>query len=166
MKITGVIFIVVAAGSVGCQMASMLRKRCELIRRLLTALQLLKNEIVVCGTPLPQAFALLAASSEGILERVFSHAAMEMEKNRWVSPYDAIKPALESAAEPQLEAVLFPLAKQLGKYDVEAQLRGIEAAKVSAEQILQDLEQERKIKSKTYRTLGVCAGLAVAILLI
>ena len=166
MKFAGVAFIVLSAGSVGFQMAAMLRKKCDLLSRFLTALQLLKNEITVCGTPLPQAFALMAAANDGVLERLFDVAAKEMDKNRWTKPYDAVSRALETIQEPLIGDVLLPLAKSLGKYDLDAQVQGIETARLQAEQLLRETEQERKIKSGTYQTLGVCTGLAVAILLI
>ena len=166
MKFAGIVFVVLSAGTVGFQMAALLRKKCEFLNNLLAALQLLKNEITVCGTPLPQAFALVAAANDGGLERLFDTAAKEMDKNRWTTPYDAVSHALETVQEPFLGDVMLPLAKSLGKYDLAAQLQGIETARMQAEQLLRETEQERKIKSRTYQTLGVCAGLAVAILLI
>lgn len=166
MRFAGVAFIVISAGSVGFQMAALLRKKCDLLNQILKALQLLRNEIAVCGTPLPQAFALLAASCNGALESLFGSTAREMDKNRWTTPHDAVSNALEPLREPLLGEIFLPLAKNLGKYDLDAQLQGIETAKLQAEQRLQEMEQERKIKSRTYQTLGVCTGLAVAILLI
>ena len=43
---------------------------------------------------------------------------------------------------------------------------GIEAARQEAETLLQNLERERSLKSRTYETLGICAGLAAVILLL
>ena len=65
MKLVGMIFIVVSAGSVGFRIAVLLKRRCMLVRQFLRALQLLRSEISFCGTPLPQAFALMAANWPG-----------------------------------------------------------------------------------------------------
>lgn len=166
MKILGISFIVLSSGTVGFQMAAMLRKRCALMRELDNLLQLLKNEIGLCGTPLPHAFALLSASADGIWETVFSGIAKEMDKNRWATPYEATETVLSQVHDRDISELLLPLMKKLGKYDLEAQLQGIETARLQLGMLLRELELERKMKSKTFQTLGICTGLAVAILLI
>lgn len=166
MKIIGVIFVILSAGSVGFQMAAALRRKSGLLRELEDALRLMRSEIDVYGTPLPQVFAAMAASTDGTLEALFSCIAKDMDANRWVTPSDAVRLALQNVEDDNIGSVLLPLSKMLGKYDIEAQLQGINSALLQTSQKITDLEQERKLKSKTYRTLGICAGLAVAILLL
>ena len=45
MRMAGIVLIVLSAGSMGFRIAHSLRKRCRLLRQLLSALQLLKQEI-------------------------------------------------------------------------------------------------------------------------
>ena len=166
MKLIGMVFIVCASGYAGIQIAMSLKARCNLFRQLQRTLQMLNHEISFCGTPLPHAFAVLAAANSGLLERIFSRAAKEMDKRRWLTPSGAMDLALADCQDETISEVLRELASRLGKYDREAQLSGIEAAKDRVEQLLMELEQDRGQKSKVYQTLGVCAGLAAAILLI
>ena len=166
MKLAGIVFIVTSAGSVGFRIAASLRKRCIMLRQLLQALQLLRNEIAFCGTPLPQAFALMAASCNGVLEKIFTAVAKEMDKQHWVTPLAAMEHGVHEGKEVLVEPILLELAAKLGKYDLDAQLQAIETARHRTEELLFQMEQERSNKSRTYETLGVCAGLAVAILLI
>lgn len=166
MKLIGMLFIVVSAGSVGFRIAFLLKKRCSLVRQLLQALQVLRNEITFCATPLPQAFALMAVSSDGALGRLFSDVAKDMDRRRWATPQAAMEKALEQTPEELLAPILIALSKSLGKYDLDAQLMGIEAARQECETLLQNLERERSLKSRTYETLGICAGLAAVILLL
>ena len=166
MKLVGMIFIVASAGSVGFRIAVLLKRRCMLVRQFLRALQLLRNEISFCGTPLPQAFALMAASCDGQLARLFSDVAKDMDRRRWVTPQAAMEKALEETPEELLKPILIDLTKRLGKYDLDAQMQGIDTAYREAELLLQTLEQERSLKSRTYETLGICAGLAAVILLL
>lgn len=166
MKLAGIVFIVLSAGSVGYGMAVAMKKKCIVLRQLLDSLQVLKNEIALCGTPLPQAFALMAVSAEGELERIFSDVAKDMDQHRWVTPYASFQAAMETVSEEEISPILLSLARKLGKYDIDAQLQGIEMARCQTEELLQQLERERHVKSRTYETLGICAGLAVAILLI
>ena len=90
MKLIGMLFIVVSAGSVGFRIAFLLKKRCSLVRQFLQALQVLRNEITFCATPLPQAFALMAVSSDGTLGRLFSDVAKDMDRRRWATPQAAM----------------------------------------------------------------------------
>lgn len=170
MRIVGVIFIVASAGVMGFRVALAMRRRCEMLRQLMAALQLMKNEIAFCGTPLPKAFALMAASCEGPLERLFSQIAKDMDKRRWLTPLAAMQQALKTVPElPQgdrVSMILLELAGKLGKYDLESQRQGIEMALTQLEEERRTAEKERSVKSKTYETLGICAGLAVAILLL
>ncbi len=170
MKLVGILIIVLSAGSVGFRIAASLKKRCKLLRQLSTALQVLKNEISFCGTPLPQAFALMAVSVQDTPERVFSSVARQMEQRRWLTPQHAMEQALTEQPELGHDAdtadLLIKLAAGLGKYDRDSQLQTIEKVGAELESLLQAAEQERSIRSRTYETLGICAGLAVGILLI
>lgn len=170
MRIAGVIFIVASAGIMGFRVALALRRRCELLRRLMAALQLMKNEIAFCGTPLPQTFALMAASCDGALEQLFSHIAKDMDKRRWLTPLAAMQQALPTVPElpkgDRVSLILLELAGKLGRYDLESQRQGIDMALAQLEEECRTAERERSVKGKTYETLGVCAGLAVAILLL
>lgn len=170
MKVAGVIFIVASATSMGVRVAWSLRRRCTLLQQLMAALQLMKNEISFCGTPLPQTFALMAAACDGPLERLFSRIARDMDKRRWLTPMAAMEQALKDVPElPQgdrISLILLELSGKLGKYDLDSQRQGIDLALVQLEEERQKAEREKSVKGRTYETLGVCAGLAMAILLL
>lgn len=170
MKLAGIIFIILSTGSVGLRIASALRNRCRLLRQLFSSLQVMYNEIGCCGTPLPQTFALMAVSSDGVVSRVFSAVAKAMDKQRWLTPRSAMEEALK--AEPILgqdrdvAELLLSLAAGLGRYDRESQLQTLDKSKRDLEALLQSADRECSVRSKTYEVLGICAGISVAILLI
>lgn len=166
MKIAGVLFIVISAGSVGFRIAAGLKNRCKSLRQLYNAMQQLYHELAFCATPLPQVFALLAASCAEEHKKIFEQVSAEMEQNRWMTPRSAMERSLKLYPNEFVGEILLELAGKLGKYDVQAQLLGIEDAKHQMEEMLGNLEEERRLKSKTYKTLSICAGLAAAILLI
>ena len=170
MKLAGMIVILVSAGSVGFRIAAALKRRCRLLQQLLAALGVLQNEIGFCGTPLPQAFALAAVASEGTVEALFSAMAREMDRRRWLTPAAALEQAWQEQPdlreEEALRQCLLALAASLGKYDRDSQLTALEAAKTRLADLLHAAEQERSVRSRTYEALGLCAGLALAILLI
>lgn len=170
MKLAGVVFIIASAGSVGWQLAAALKSRCRLLRQLLAAMQILKNEISVCATPLPQAFALMAVSAAGPVERVFSAMARELERQRWLTVPAAMDRALENEKElrrePEICQALRLLAAELGKYDRQTQVQSISLTISRLEELLAGAEQERTARTRTYELLGLCAGISIAILLL
>lgn len=170
MRLVGIVLVIISAGSVGIGIASSLRKRCRLLRQFIASLQVMRNEIGCCGTPLPQAFALMAVSSDGAVSRVFSAVAKEMDKRRWLSPRNAMEEALESEKslgdDREVAEFLLSLASGLGKYDRESQLATLDRCQDQIESLLKTAEKECSVRSKTYEVLGICAGISVAILLI
>lgn len=170
MKLAGVLFILVSAGSVGLQLAAALRTRCRLLRQLLAAMEVLKNEITVCATPLPQAFALMAVSSGGAVEQLCSTVARELERQRWLTVPAAMERAISAepalAQEPEVAQSLRELAAGLGKYDRQAQNRAVELTILRLRELLTGAERERSVRSRTYELLGICTGISIAILLL
>lgn len=170
MKIAGVLLIVFSAASFGFRYAWNVRRRCDLIGQLLLALRLLKSELSAHGTPLPQAFGFLAAATSGSTAAYFSAAAKEMNKNRWMTPDRGLRLAesqlKELTGEDPVRQVLHDLGAGLGRFDLEGQLGGIGCAVARMEQFQKEAEAEKSLRCKTYRALGICAGLALAILLV
>ena len=170
MKLIGVIFVILSSGTVGFRLARQLRQRCTMLRQLQSGLHVLKNEIAFCASPLPKAFARVAASLDGPMAEVFAKVSGSMDKHCWLTPFSAFRQALRDAVgirqEDKIRTILLELAGKLGQYDLDSQMQGIELAMNRLEEERQNAEQERSVKSRTYETLGICAGLAVAIILL
>lgn len=170
MKLIGVLFVVLSAASVGFRFSYAVKQRCDLIGQLQVALRLLKSEISNHGTPLPEAFAVLAAATRGNVALYFSTAAKQMDQKRWMTPADSLVMAedhlRELPANDPVRRILKELANGLGRLSWDNQLHSIDCAMVRLEEMRRIAEQDRTIRCRTYRTLGLCAGLALAILLI
>jgi len=170
VKYAGMIFIVFAAAYGGFSLAKDLSRRCEDLRQLLVGMEILRSELSCCGTPLPKVFALMSAGTRGHSALLFSQTAKQMDKYRWMSPQECMKKVLaDQSVEikmPQTGDILLQLCGALGGYDLEHQLRGTELAVIRLKALLRDAEQDRKGKARMYRTLGLCAGLVLAILLV
>lgn len=165
MKFIGIVLIVVSAGSVGFRMAISLKQQTREYTQLLQSLQLMRNEIAFCGTPLPQTFAVLAASCQGRTGQFYEAVAKTMDKYPWMTPVEAVQQQQKLLHGGFPVTVFSELAVGLGKYDLDSQLQAIAAAKDRVKLVLEQLEQERRGKTKLYETLGICAGLSLAILL-
>lgn len=166
MKTAGVIFIILSVGSVGFRISAALKYRCRILRKLISALHLLEHELTFSGTPLPRAFTLMADAVEGCYQQIFGKIAQKMNKTRWLTPISAMEQALRECPDEQTGEILMEFAGNIGRYDIDMQIKGIDIARTRLEGLVSVLEKERSVKSKTYETLGICAGLAAVILLI
>ena len=69
---------------------------------------------------------------------------------------------------PGQEAVqaLYGLSMELGRFDLESQLAAIERAKGSITSVLLQLQAQKRARCRSYETIGICAGLALAVILL
>lgn len=58
------------------------------------------------------------------------------------------------------------LGATLGRFDVDGQIRGLEAVRELCRRELDELSRDRDTKLRSYQTLGLCAGAALAILFV
>ena len=170
MKIAGLVFVICASSWTGFRMANALRSKCQMIEQLLTAMQILYQEIVVCATPLPQAFAIVSVSSKGDIRLLFSEISKRLDQTRWLTPCAAMTACLDTIPslinETEICDLLINFASAIGKYDRDAQKITIDQSKIRLETMRMQAEQNRSMKSKSYKVLGICTGLSVAILLL
>ena len=156
----------VSAVSAGFRIASVLKSRCVHLQYLLDALLLLKNELTYSAKPLPELCEILSRSAQGNVGRMFADISEQMQKNRWLTFKTAMESTLRRYPDETSEDTLLELAGSMGQYDLQAQIGGIDLAVTRIRQLLKTMESERSIKSKTYKTLSICAGLATVILLL
>ncbi len=66
----------------------------------------------------------------------------------------------------QLCELLCDLFSLLGRQDSAAQLRALELAQCRLNSALECLQREKKEQCRVYQTIGICAGIALAVILI
>ena len=62
--------------------------------------------------------------------------------------------------------ILRELGTSLGQFHLNGQLAGLRTMKAHSEYILEELSRNRDNRLRSYQTLGICTGAALAILLI
>lgn len=168
LKTAGILLVILGASGFGCTMALGVRRQAALLRQLLSALEQMKGEIAYQKTPLPELMRLLSLSCSGALAAFFGQAAGDLHLRQEGSVYAIFKKALSaappSAFPPQVRLVLLNLGKGLGKYDLERQLQSIDLAAERLQSLLDALQADQRARIRSYCTLGVCAGAAIAIL--
>lgn len=166
LKWFGGVMIVVACGAVGFSMAAAHRKEERTLRQMTAALDYMECELQFHRTPLPELCRQAAGECVGCLGNVFSALSRELESQ--ISPDVEICMNAALAAVEELpgrtRAALESLGRSLGRFDLEGQLKGLEGVRGACRRELEDLSQNREIRLRSYQTLGLCAGAALAIL--
>ncbi len=167
-KIIGAILVVAGCGGFGFLIAAGVKREERYLRELLEALEFMTSELKYRMTSLPELINRAASHTTGALWQVFS--ALDRELTTQIAPNAeaCLRAALEKTEGiPVLTGrVLRMLGRSLGKFDLAGQISGINFVKDACRENLERLSKDKKERLHSYRTLGVCAGIALAILLL
>lgn len=164
----GAILIFAACGGFGFKLVSTHRYEEQTLRQLTAVLDYMACELQYRLTPLPALCREAAAECRGVLAELFLCLSAELEDQ--ISP-DANRCMLSAIAKtkglPRYTAEnLELLGRSLGKFDLDGQISGIEAARQSCRRVLDGLNQNKDVRLRGYQTLALCAGAALVILFI
>ena len=168
LKLIGVILTVFASGLISFQIAANYIKEIKQVKKLIYVLTYMESELTYRRTPLPELFLKLSINRPGVLGSVFEKTGKLLEAKLNSSVESCIGVAIDEVEGVSKSAVIVlnQLAANLGKFDVEGQVNGIRSVAEESRSILKSLEENKTEKLRGIKTLGVCAGAAVAILLI
>ena len=167
LKLIGAMFIVFGCSGAGFTLAANHRKMESALRQLIAALDYMECELQYHMTPLPELCRQTSGVTSGIVGKVFRQLAEELD--RQISP--EVRSCMDASVAyfrdipDQVGVILRELGKTLGRFDLPGQLRGIGSARRNCRRVLEQLEKNRELRLRSYQTLGVCAGAALAILL-
>ena len=166
LKILGLLCVVGSASAVGFGFAAGVRRQAEQLRALQTALGQMKSETAYRMTPLPELLSQVGADTDGAVGALFSRCALELRRRTSTVQF-AMQTALGHTPGPQsVRRALLALSGALGKFDVDGQCRAIDLARSRVDEALEDVELASRARCRSYRTLGVCTGLAIAVILL
>lgn len=167
LKLLGVLAVVIGCGGFGFRLAALHRAEEKHIRQLLTVLDQFQCELEYRLTPLPDLCRIACGICTGKLRSLFLTLAAELDQQ--ISP-DASCCMNASVSNSDLsrsmKRLLRELGRSLGCFDLSGQLRGIESVRSLAQEALQQSVKDRDVRIRSYQTLGLCAGAALAILLL
>jgi len=167
-KLIGSVLIIAACGGLGFKIAAAHVREEKTLRHLIAILDYMECELQYRMTPLPALCHQAAGESSGVLQQVFLLLARELEDQ--ISPdvdrcMTAVLAKAKDIPDLTMEALVL-LGKSLGRFDLEGQLKGLEAVRQDCRRNLDLLSKNRDVRLRSYQTLGLCAGAAMAILLI
>ncbi|MCI8618498.1 MAG: hypothetical protein HFG44_00265 [Oscillospiraceae bacterium] len=166
IRLLGVFCILGACGYCGFSFAASVRQQELALRELQMVLELMQCEIRYRITPLPALCASLAQNAPGVVGQAMGRLGKLLEQENPGEISDCMNRALNDSVPKDCAEVMRTLSYSLGKFDLEGQLQGLEAAKADCQRRLQNMEQGKESRLRSYRALGLCGGAALAILLL
>lgn len=165
-KMIGAILIIVGCGGVGFSMAAAHRREEKALRQLIRALDYMGCELQYRLTPLPELCRCAASESGGTISQTLLYLAAELDSQVAPDAASCMNAALSrTKGLPQrAHKNLRMLGASLGRFDLQGQLTGLEAARKQCRRELEELSTDRNVRLRSYQTLGLCAGSALAIL--
>lgn len=168
MKIMGAVLIVAACGGFGFMVAASHLKEEKGLRQLLMILDYMECELQYRLTPLPSLCRQAAGEGNTQVHKSFLYLAQELEEQISPDVYRCMSVALLKAKElPRCtHRAMLMLGHSLGRFDLEGQLKGLAFVRQQCNLDLDKLCKNRDTRLRSYQTLGLCAGAAMAILLV
>ena len=166
IKLVGAALIVAGCAGVGFSMAAAHRREEKALRQLIRALDYMGCELQYRLTPLPELCRCAAAESGGAVSQLLVNLAAELDAQVAPDAASCMNAALSKTQHlPQMSRKnLLMLGSSLGQFDLQGQLTGLEAARKQCRRELDELSKNRDVRLRSYQTLGLCAGSALAIL--
>lgn len=168
LRLVGALCTVLGCGGIGFAFASTYKKEERSLHQFLNVLYYLSCELQYRMTPLPQLCRQASLECSGTLRAIFTSYADELDMQLRADAELCMKAVLSKVSDvPQTTAdFLLLLGHSLGRFDLEGQLNELEHLQQECRERLSQMTEGKKARLRIYQTLGLCAGAALAILLL
>lgn len=168
IKFIGALLIVVSCGVMGYQTSFSYLREISYFKDLIWILDFMQRQLQCHLTPLPLLCRLVYKENKCKISEVFLNLADILDSQTSNSVLDSMNMSIEMVGiQPdRVKNVLLKIGKILGKFDIDGQIKGIETVKEECIAILKSLSEHQRERSRSIKTIGICAGVAIAILLI
>jgi len=168
IKWVGAILVVAGCGGCGFAMAAAKRREEQELRQLIRALEYMECELQDRQTPLPILCHKCAEDTTGTIADIFQELAISLESKILLDPDTCMMMILSKkhGIPYNTQSVLKMLGMQLGRFNLEGQVRCLESIKSTCTRLLQKLSNEKQMDERRYKTLGLCVGAALIIIFI
>ena len=168
VKWLGAICIVFGCGGWGVLLALQHIRKIRTLKVFLSLIDFMECELQYRATALPELCRRAGDQSQGILRHVFLALADELDAQ--ISPNAKLCMvavlARTRSVDEALQSLLMVFSSNLGVFDITGQLKGLEYTRRLCCDYLEELQKNKENRIRSYQTLGLCAGAAIAILLV
>lgn len=168
LRIIGALVLCLGSSVVGFTASGNVRKTVKMLQDLKLSLEMMRCEISFTLTPASKICELLSCSSNGavktLYEKLADYYATGYHLHRVTT--DCIVRQVLRNVPPEVECAMSDLAESFGRFGVQEQLRLIDMTVHKVTAALTKLDAEKKQRCRCYETLGICTGLAIAVLVL
>lgn len=167
-RIIGALLVVLSSSAVGFSIAASHRKEANALMQLIRGLEFMSCELEYKLTALPELCRLTSMQVSGPVRDLFEDLEKELTMQISADAGCCMEAVLQKADKlPQtVKNELRLLGKSLGRFDLQGQLSGIASVMELCRRDLEGLLCNQDVRLRSYRTLGICAGVALVILFI
>ncbi len=166
IKWIGALCVIAGCGGFGFSLAAAHLREERALRQLISALDLMACELQYRLTPLPDLCRLAGEDAKGCVQTVLFALSNELEAQISPDVATCMCAALNTSGDipPCTREQLLLLGRSLGRFDLPGQLKGLDAVRSTCRSKLESLTVNKEPRLRSYQTLGLCAGAALAIL--
>jgi len=168
LKVLGAVLVIAACGGCGFMIAFRYVTRIQMMENIAASLEFMISDLQYHATPLPQLCRQAGKRCNGKVGKIMIALAEELDAQ--ISPNAAFCMASvldrSGSIEPIIYTTMMELGNQLGLFDLPGQIRGLEQCRAHCASKLKEMNRDKTSRLRSYQTLGLCAGAAIAILFV
>lgn len=166
LKLCGMALILGTSVWTGFGAAARVRKTAAQLDQLRRSLEIMRCEIACRLTPIRKLCRMLSEACTGELSRFYARMGERLQQGDSVvnAAAEARRVCRGLLLPPQITLTMDELFSSFGSYDYEAQLRLIDLAAERTAAAQKRLEEGKRDRCRSYEILGICAGIAIVIL--
>ena len=164
----GAIMIIAGCGGIGYLMAMYDKREMHHLQQLALAVEYMICELNFRGMQLPELCRGASQRCKGSVADLFGYLAQELDSQIAPDALCCMRHAMERCPEfrGSVPEYLSDLGATLGIFDLPGQLRSLEGLLERCRDRMAEMSKNRSQRLRGYQTLGLCAGAALAILLL
>lgn len=167
-KLLGAILIIAGCGGFGVSMTASFKREEAALCQLIGILDYIQCELQYRLTPLPDLCRQVSVERRNQIGKFFRVFGEELESCQIpdVESYMRIALSKFDSLPRKTVTALELLGNTMGRFDLEGQIQSLESVRQYCRQELDTMGTNRDIRLRSYQTLGLCTGAALAILFV
>ena len=168
IRVFGAILIILGCGGFGFIVLRYKKYEILALENFILATEYMICELRYRMTPLPNLCHATAAVTKGIVRRIFISLGKVLELQSSASVSDCIDTVLKEnpVNSDRISTLFLNLGMRLGVFDLDGQIDVLASLRDEGRRVLKSCRDGYEIQSRSCGTIALCAGAALAILLI
>ncbi|MBO5867675.1 MAG: stage III sporulation protein AB [Oscillospiraceae bacterium] len=164
----GAICIVIGSGFIGLAHTYHHKKTVNLLKQVISAVDYMERELKYRHPPVPELFSSAAEHISGTIGELLKHVAIETELRFHQDVRTCFDIVMEKSFHlPDIIVCACQLiGSAIGEFDISGQIENLNNVHSECLTMQDKLTEEQDIRMRSFQTLALCCGAAVAILLI